>query len=201
MKIPNLFWLLLLGTSLSAQTGLSLLENSPFLPPGKAAEGGSPEESGPASLAKLQLRGITSINGEYIFSIYNPDTRDSKWMAQGVEEDGLLIKSFDMEGSTVVIHSESEDLSRQMKMNDYAAPSSIRPITPRATTTAQPARPQAPGTPSVTSSTSLVGTQQQIQRPTRRNLETLRARRAELAEKLRKQPKPSDGNQGDGEDR
>ena len=203
MKILNLLMVVVVGSSLSAQTGRSLLENSPFLPPGKAAGGSSQEELGPASLAKLQLRGITSIDGEYIFSIYDPDTRDSKWMAEGVEEDGLLIKSFDLDGNTVVIHSESEDLSRQMKMNDYSAPSSIRPITPRATTTAQPARPQAPGTPSVTSSSSssLVNTQQQIQRPTRRNLETLRARRAELAEKLRKQPKPSDGNQGDGGNR
>lgn len=197
MRVSVLLVLLLLGNSTFAQSGISLLDNSPFMPPGKANTGVGSEEQGPASLAKLQLRGITSINGEYIFSVYNPDTRESKWIAQGIEEDGLIIESFDIDDNSVVIHSESENLSRQMEMNDYAAPTGLRAPPERPAVTSvrpQPAVQQAPGVPAVSSGNSLVRTQEAIQRPTLRNLETLRARRAELADKLRKQPQPTNSN-------
>lgn len=190
-------WLMAVAASglvLQGQNTVSLLENSPFMPPGKAADGTGETESGPASLAKLQLRGITSIDGEYIFSIYNPDTRESKWVPQGVEQDGLLIKSFDPGGNSIVIHSESENLSRQMEMNDYSAPVGIRPV-PVARPMAQSAPTSSTTTTPASPTGTLVRTQQAIQRPSRRNLETLRARRAELAEKLRKQPKPGSSDQ------
>lgn len=172
------------------QAQVSLLENSPFLPPGKEA-GGAASETGPASLAKLQLRGITSIDGQYIFSVYNPETRESKWISQGQAEDGLIIRSYDPENNSVVIHSESEGLSRQMEMNDYAAPVALKaPPQP----SPQPVTRAAP-TP-VSPTGTLSRAQESIQRPTRRNLETLRARRAELAEKLRNQPRPGGNDQG-----
>ncbi|MCB1123853.1 MAG: hypothetical protein KJT03_20025, partial [Verrucomicrobiae bacterium] len=124
----------------------------------------------------------------------NPDTRDSKWITQGQTEEGLTIKSYDPERNTVVIHSESENISRQMEMNDYAAPTALRPapqpVRPTTTPTPMP-QPQA-STQAVSPTGTLVRTQQEIQRPTRRNLEALRDRRAELAEKLRKQPKPGE---------
>jgi hypothetical protein len=193
------FWFPMVILSLSipflvAQDSVSvpLLENSPFMPPGKADAGSATPDQGPPSLAKLQLRGITSIDGEYIFSVYNPDTRESKWIAQGESQDGLTIKSYDSERNSVVIHSESENLSRQMDMNDYAAPTALRPMPaqPAVSTIARPATPSPqPVTPTGTG--SLVRTQQEIVRPTRRNLETLRARREELADKLRKQPEPT----------
>ena len=172
-----------------AQPSVSLLENSPFAPPGRANSSSTNADAGPASLAKLQLRGITSIDGEYIFSVYNPDTRESKWIPQGESQDGLMIKSFNPEGNSVVIHSESENLSRQLKMNEYSASTALRAIQTPARPSAQPARTSITSRP-VSPTGTLTRTQQTIQRPTRRNLETLRERRAELAEKLRKQPKP-----------
>lgn len=189
---------------LQAQSTVPLLENSPFMPPGQADAGStSPEDQGPRSLAKLQLRGITSIDGEYIFSIYNPDTRESKWITQGQSEAGLTIQSYDPDRNSVVIYSEAENLSRQMEMNDYSAPSGLRAAP---TQQARQAVLQNQGNPSrttaenVTPTGTLVRTQQQIQRPTRRNLEALRARRAELAEKLRKQPKPGTSEQDTAQD-
>ena len=186
--------LLGVGSLLQGQETIPLLENWPFSPPGVADSSKADTAQQNTSLGKLQLRGITSLDGEYIFSVYNPDTRESKWISQGEEEDGLIIKSFDAQRNTVVIHSESENLSRQMNMNDYSAPTGIRaqPAAPRptpqasATGTANRTTPQ-----SVSPTGTLTRTQQSVQRPTRRNLETLRARRAELAEKLRKQPQPS----------
>jgi|GEM_PF-1769820 hypothetical protein len=190
----------LLCSSLLGQSNVSLLEKSPFMPPEKAGANAKADEAvGPASLAKLQLRGITSIDGEYIFSVYNPDTRESKWLSKGIEDEGIVIKSYDPDGNTVVIHSESEDLSRQMRMNEFSKSTALR-APPTISRQSLPSRPQqAPGTPAVRSTTSsLSATQQSIQRPSRRNLETLRARREELADKLRKQPpstyKPKSGN-------
>ena len=197
----QLLAILLVGTALPAQEKVPLLENWPFSPPGTASSSQSSQDEGPASLASLQLRGITSLDGEYIFSIYNPETRESKWIPQGQEEDGLVIRSYDVARNTVVIHSESENLSRQMQMNDYAAPTGIRAV-PQVRRPAS--QPSTSGTANQTTSSAvtptgtLTRTQQTVQRPTRRNLETLRARRAELAEKLRKQPKPGESNQGQG---
>ncbi|MDA0348601.1 MAG: hypothetical protein O3C43_02615 [Verrucomicrobia bacterium] len=206
-----IFPLSLFCSLLPGQNNVSLLEKSPFMPPGKAASANANEVVGPASLAKLQLRGITSIDGEYIFSVYNPDTRESMWLSKDIEEEGLVVKSYDPDGNTVVIHSESENLSRQMKMNDYAASTVLR-APPTVTRQAPPpSMLQAPGTPAVRPTiptSSLSATQQAIERPTRRNLETLRARREELADKLRKQPpstdKPQSGTtpgQGNGDKR
>ena len=189
------------GSFLQAQSNVPLLENWPFTPPGSAQSAQSAAEEGPASLARLQLRGITSIDGEYIFSVYNPDTRESKWLPQGQAQDGLTIRSYDAERNTVVIHSETENLSRQMQMNDYAAPSGIRPA-PQPAPVRTSAQSSPTGTATRTTPTptgTLTRTQQSVQRPTRRNLETLRARRAELAEKLRKQPSSGQTNQGQGD--
>jgi hypothetical protein len=199
LVIPTILVVSLLCNLLQGQYEVSLLDNSPFMPPGKTANANATDVAGPASLAKLQLRGITSIDEAYIFSVYNPDTRESKWLSQGVEEDGLVVKSFDPESNSVVIHSESEGLSRQMEMNDFSAPTATRGL-PTMPPQSIPSRPQAPGTPAVRPNlpSSLSATQQAIERPTRRNLETLRERREELAEKLRKQPtqtdKPPGGN-------
>jgi hypothetical protein len=109
MKSASLVLLFLGAAGLSqAQTGVPLLDNWPFAPPGSAQSATTAAPEGPASLAKLQLRGITSVDGEYIFSVYNPDTRESKWLPQGVELDGLVIKSYDSKKNSVVIHSEAE---------------------------------------------------------------------------------------------
>ena len=180
---------------LHGQNKVSLLENSPFMPPGKQAGADSAADKGPASLAKLQLRGITSINGEYIFSVYNPDTRESKWIPQGVEEDGVVIKSYNPNGNSVVIHSESENLSRQMELNDYSKPTGIRGSSVINRPVSQPTRSATSAAAVSPTGTAVTRTAQAVQRPTRRNLETLRARRAELAEKLRKQPKPGTNQQ------
>jgi len=187
-----------------AQNSVSLLENSPFMPPGTANAGNNKADEGPVSLAKLQLRGITSIDGEYIFSVYNPDTRESKWLPKGASMDGLIIKSYDPEGNSVVIHSESENLSRQLAMNEYSASKALRAVPNQAARAAVlPKAPTSSARP-VSPTGTLTRTQQSVQRPTRRNLETLRARREELAEKLRKQPssgntkQPQPQNQGGG---
>ncbi len=169
-----------------AQSSISLLENSPFLPPAKANQaGGNAGETGPSSLTHLQLRGITSIDGEYIFSIYNTQSRQSKWIKQGEEEEGLTIKSYDPEDNEVVIHSESENLSRQLQLNNYSAPVPVKAsTTPRTLPSSTQPR-------TTTTSRNLPRTPETIQRPSRRNLETLRARRQALADQLRRQQQPA----------
>jgi len=191
--------LFLSGVLLRAQdSSIPLLENWPFTPPGRAQDSENAQDQTKTSLGKLQLRGITSIGGEYIFSVYDPDTRESKWLPQGQEQDGLLIQSYDAERNSVVISSETENLTRQMQMNDYAAPTGLRaaPIPTRPSTQASTGTANQTTSSAVSPTGTLTRTQQSVSRPTRRNLETLRARRAELAEKLRKQPTPSNQSQG-----
>lgn len=184
-----LFWAMISGPIASQGQGtVSLLENSPFLPPAKTREGNEKETPSP-SLTLLQLRGITSLGGEYLFSIYNPTTKQSKWIRQGVQEEGLTIRSFNPVGNTVMIHSQFENLSHQVRLNEYAQPTSVS--APKATTT------PAGTTQSTTAASS--GPASQATRtvdtsmPSRRNLEILRERRQALADQLRQQSNPGSG--------
>lgn len=194
-----LFWSMILAPILSQGQGTgTLLENSPFLPPAKA-NGGNADEAGGASLALLQLRGITSIEGEYIFSIYNPSTKQSKWIKQGVEEEGMTIRSYNPVGNTVMIHSESEDDYFQLRLNEYAQPTPGS--APKATITQPTTATRATSGGTTSRENRTVDTN----RPSRRNLEILRERREALANQLRQQSNsgstPANSSQGRGTDR
>lgn len=184
-----LFWATILAPILSLGQGtVSLLENSPFLPPAKTREGNEKETASP-SLTLLQLRGITSLEGEYIFSIYNPTTRQSKWIKQGVQEEGLTIRSYNPVANTVMIHSQFENLSHQVRLNEYAQPTAAS--APKATTTPVGTTQSTTATSSGSAprSTRTVDTSM----PSRRNLEILRERRQALADQLRQQSNPGSG--------
>ncbi len=190
MRYWILFWAMISGPILSLGQGtVSLLENSPFLPPATADGGnGSGNEEGDSPLALLQLRGITSIEGEYIFSIFDPSTRQSKWIRQGEQADGLTIRSYNPVANTVMIHSQSEDLSRQLELNVSAAPSPITVPTAAAT----PAGATQPTTGPRDTSAAAARASRTVNpsMPSRRNLEILRERRQALADQLRQQSNP-----------
>lgn len=159
----------------------SFIENSPFMPPagpnGKTVGG----NVGPASLSSLQMRGITKMKGEFVFSIYDPSTQKSKWRVLGQEKDGLIVRSFDESKKTIVIHSVEDNLSRQLEM--YRKPRTGGGGQARALTSNGS---RSPATSRPSGSTI---TRSNRQRPTQRNLETLRKRRQALAEKLRQKNK------------
>ena len=200
MRYWILFWAMISGPIASQGQGtVSLLENSPFLPPAKA-DGGNAEEAGDSPLALLQLRGITSIEGEYIFSIFDPSTRQSKWIGQGEQADGLTINSYDPIGNTVIIHSLSENLSRQLELNVSAAPSPISVPTAAAT----PAGTTQPATgPRDTSAAAAARASRTVNpsMPSRRNLEILRERRQALADQLRQQSNPGSAPSNNSQER
>ncbi len=193
MKHWIVFWTTVLVPLLSQGQGtVSLLENSPFLPPVKPGAGNA-DESETTSLALLQLRGITSIGGEYIFSIYDPSTRQSKWIGQGVQEDGLIIRDYNPDGNTVIIHSEPDNLSHQLQLNEYAKPTAASapkaPTTPTGTT-----QPTTPASTTSGGTASRATRTVDTSRPSRRNLEILRERRQALADQLRQQSTPGSGS-------
>lgn len=184
-----LFWATILAPILSLGQGtVSLLENSPFLPPAKAEEGNGKETPSP-SLTLLQLRGITSLGGEYIFSIYNPTTKQSKWIQQGVQEEGLTIRSYNPLTNTVMVHSQFENLFHQLSLNEYAKPT---PVSAPKVTTA-PAQTTQPTTAASSGSASRSSRTVDTSMPSRRNLEILRERRQALADQLRQQSNPGSG--------
>ncbi|MBC9867267.1 MAG: hypothetical protein F7O42_05195 [Opitutae bacterium] len=189
MKHWILFWTTVLGPLLTQGQGtVSLLENSPFLPPARAEEGNA-DEKPPPYLTLLQLRGITSLGGEYIFSIYNPSTKQSKWIRQGVQEEGLTIRSYNPIGNTVMIHSQFENLSHQVRLNEYAQPTAasvpkVAPTPPSAT------QPTTATTATSAETASQANRTVDTSRPSRRNLEILRERRQALADQLRQQSTP-----------
>ncbi len=159
----------------------SFIENSPFLPPAVATAIDQGND-GPPSLSQLQMRGITKMKGEFVFSIYDPKTNKSKWRVLGQEKDGLIVRSYDEGKKTIVIHSVEENLSREMQMNAYTSPS------PGGATQTRELTSNGGRVPS-TRATGDTITRSNRQRPTQRNLETLRKRRKALAEKLRQKNK------------
>lgn len=171
-----------LTTSLSAQ--MSLLENSPFVPPKQGGAEAGEAASASQSLSQLEFRGMTAVGGDYIFSIYNRQTRESRWLSEGVEEDGLLIRSWDANKMSIVIYSVAEDMAREIPILDFSLESES-PVT--ASNVGNPSAPPPPPNAVTPSGDPNDGGRpaRPDMRPTRRNLETLRQRRQELADRLK----------------
>jgi len=174
--------LLASATALSAQ--VSLLDNSPFLPPPEPGAGTGDEGPVSQSLNQLEFRGVTALDGQYIFSIYNKQTRESRWMSEGLEEDGLVIRSWDANKMSIIIYSSTEDIAREIPILDFSFASE----SPVATTNLNQAPDPIHATPSNDPNKQERPTRDNL-RPTRRNLETLRQRRQELAERLKARAK------------
>lgn len=177
-----------LTTSLGAQ--MSLLENSPFVPPRQGGDDAGDAGSASQSLSQLEFRGVTAVDGEYIFSIYNRQTRESRWLSEGAEEDGLLIRSWDANKMSIVIYSVAEDMAREIPILDFSMESE-NPVA--ANTSGGHAAPPPPGTVTPSGDPNEGGRPARPDlRPTRRNLETLRQRRQELADRLKKRAEDKD---------
>jgi hypothetical protein len=114
----------------------SLIKNSPF--PQQAA-GSSPTASGP----QLELRGVSVIEGETLFSIYDVATRRSKWVGLNESGSSFIVRRYDPAKGTVAIEYQGREISLELKQ------AKVQAMAPVASTPAPGARPApGPGAPS-----------------------------------------------------
>ena len=86
-----------------------LVKNSPF------GEGKAPGEKSGA----LEFRGVYVDQGVSYFSIYNPATKSSTWIAQGEASPGplnLAVKSYDETGNTLIVENNGQPV--KMKLHE-----------------------------------------------------------------------------------
>ena len=129
--LPIFFCVLLLALTfnglLHAETKLA--GNSPFLPPGYGEDDKEPEKpvvqpQGPIS-REVEFRGIIQMDGEYQISVYNKKKQRGYWLKEDETEDGLSVKNFDPESSTVIVNMNG----RSEQLTLMAATESPMPVT------------------------------------------------------------------------
>jgi hypothetical protein len=129
---PSLLTLLLLGIALTAPTARadvdlqSLVTHSPF---GESKTGPGGERVG-----SLEFRGYYVDNGITYFSIYNPSSKSSVWVAEGevsTSPFAVSVKNFDPDKNAVTLESNGQ--SMRIVLHDPVILKMELPATPVAT--------------------------------------------------------------------
>jgi len=100
-----LCFLLTTSAEEAAPTVPSLIENSPFLPPGFQPPG-SPRKAAdaPASSSTYEFRGIYQLGGLYYYHLYNKREQKGNWFTESeAREAGVEIVDFDPTADELVV--------------------------------------------------------------------------------------------------
>jgi xanthine/CO dehydrogenase XdhC/CoxF family maturation factor len=123
----------------AAQAIDSLLRNSPFGNPGSAPA--SADNSG----QQFEFRGVVDDGGNLLFSVYEPATRRSRWLAVGESSEAVTVRSFDAQNNSLTIEHQARTLTLALRK---APPSPNAPRPPVMVAGAQPqAAPVAAAAP------------------------------------------------------
>lgn len=133
--------------SISALTGaestLSLVANSPFLPPGFQPPGTPGKPAAPAATSnQYEFRGVYQLGETYYYNIYNVRERKGSWITrQDAGEMDIDVLSFDRETNELAIDVAGETVSLALaETSDRTLPVNTAPATTQpATTEAKPA--------------------------------------------------------------
>jgi hypothetical protein len=129
---PSKLTLLLLGVAVTAPTTWAdvdlqgLVTRSPF---GEGKAGASGQRSG-----SLEFRGYYVDNGITYFSIYNPSSKSSVWVAQGETSTSpfaVSVKNFDSEKNAVTLESNGQSMN--LSLHEAVIVKMDLPATPAAT--------------------------------------------------------------------
>jgi hypothetical protein len=83
----------------------SLLERSPFLPPDFQRPGTAPVEAPPSPLDRLELRGITTVGGSPVFSIFDPGSSRGYWVGVNENFAGVTVSEFNDRDESLTVRS------------------------------------------------------------------------------------------------
>ncbi len=107
MGFPRIM-LFLSAASLAAAPALAvdlqrLVANSPFAPAGTPGQAGN--------TAPLEFRGVFMDQGEHFFSVFNPATRASVWVALNEAGQEFFVRSYDEGAQTIVAEFKGRSLT------------------------------------------------------------------------------------------
>ena len=92
--------------------GVSLEENSPFIPfdqPARPIDFAGPARGG------VELRGIMEFAGEQKFSLYNPTTKESRWVTLQESSGAYLVESYDPASQSILLMVNG--IQQRLKLN------------------------------------------------------------------------------------
>lgn len=116
----------------------SLLHNSPFMPLSAPVVEAPPSNQ----LDRYELRGVSSLGGIAMFSIFDNATGRSFWVRQGETVEGIGIQHYDIASETVTLAGSGQTKRLQLREAQIVT-MAVAP--PQATMQAQPAIPQPGG--------------------------------------------------------
>ena len=147
---PTVFLTLLLPACLSLMPGrvcpASLIDKSPFLPPGFDPPGqGGAATVAPAGSAQLQFKGVYELRGQLYFNVYDVRQQKGSWVSLGqTATEGTRVVRYERESDTLVVNSGGQQLQLEMMAtSDQTLPVATASLTPGATPSAS-APQQAP---------------------------------------------------------
>ncbi len=111
MKIAPFFLLLPVSVVTVAAADLqSLVDNSPF---GKApvVQNNAP----PTEVPPLEFRGVYTEAGVRHFSVFDPSSQRSYWLAEGAEEKGIAIQNFDTSSDKLTVQHQGRTYQLSLK--------------------------------------------------------------------------------------
>lgn len=114
--LPLILLALLLGSATALADVRSLVQNSPFVPADfnvRPPDPPPPPAQNP--LENYELRGIMYLNGEYIFSVYDPQNRQGRWLSESQMEDGLEVSEYDLQRNQIVLRRGSHTKRLELK--------------------------------------------------------------------------------------
>lgn len=83
---------------------VSLVSNSPFLPPGFQPPGGNATVAAPPPQAsQLEYRGVYELGGQLHFNVFDKRTARGTWMRTGEASEGARVVDYDLDEDVVVI--------------------------------------------------------------------------------------------------
>lgn len=121
---------------------LSLVNNSPFLPPGFQPPGGATATAAPPpQAAQLEYRGVYELGGQLHFNVFDKRTARGTWMRTGEENEGARVVDYDLDEDVVVVEYNGA------RMRLSLIETSTTPIPVMGAPTSQPAQAalQQPG--------------------------------------------------------
>jgi hypothetical protein len=88
----------------------SLVRDSPFLPGTGVVRSVASGENGP-----LELRSVVFEQGEFLFSVYDQGTRESKWVRLGQQDLPFVARSFNQEQDILTVDYQGRTLALELQ--------------------------------------------------------------------------------------
>ena len=132
--------ILSISPAAGAESTVSLVSNSPFLPPGFQPPGNPGKPATPAATtSQYEFRGVYQLSGTYYYNLYNVRESKGSWISDQEADDlELRILSFDRETNELAVDLAGKTVNLALiETSDRTLPVQTAPAAVQPTTTTQ----------------------------------------------------------------